>query len=436
MTFMNILIIGNGGREHALAWKVKQSPLVSQVFVAPGNGGTALETGVQNITIAPTDISKLLAFAQQQSIDLTIVGPEAALAAGVVDAFTDQGLRCFGPTKAAAQLETSKVFSKQFMLTHHIPTARYASFTDLSSALAYIQHHPYPLVIKADGLAAGKGVVIAHDLTQATATLQHMLSGQMLGDAGERVIIEEFLEGEEASFIVISDGKFALPLASSQDHKARDNGDMGPNTGGMGAYSPASIITPTLQQQILDQIIYPTLQGMAALGLPYHGFLYAGLMITRQGQPKVLEFNCRLGDPETQPILLRLQSDLAEACIAALEHRLEQIQLKWDPRPALGVVLTAKGYPGEYPQNETILGLAETGTEGKLFHAGTKLENDLLKTAGGRVLCATSLGRTVLEAQQKAYRLAATIQWPHQYYRTDIGYRAIAREHQPTVSGK
>ena len=425
---MNVLIIGSGGREHALAWKARQSPLAAQIFVAPGNGGTALEPGITNVAIAAADIPALLDFAKQQTVGLTIVGPEIPLAAGIVDTFTAQGLRCFGPSSAAAQLETSKTFSKDFMSRYQIPTAKYASFTDFAQAKAYVESHPLPLVIKADGLAAGKGVVIAHDKIQALTTLQEMLSGSVLSGAGKRVIIEEFLHGEEASFMVITDGKFALPLASAQDHKARDDGDQGPNTGGMGAYSPAPIVTSQLQEQIMDQVIYPTLRGMAASGMPYQGFLYAGLMITPQREIKVLEFNCRLGDPETQPILLRLKSDLIAACLATLENRLQHISLEWDPRPALGVILAAKGYPENYPSGEVIHGLTELGPDSKVFHAGTVLEDNLLKTAGGRVLCITSLGENVARAQNKAYNIAKNIRWPNQYYRMDIGYKAIARE--------
>lgn len=425
---MNILIIGHGGREHALAWKARQSPLAKHVFVAPGNAGTALEPGIENVAISALDIPQLVNFAKQQNIDLTIVGPEAPLAAGIVDTFRTHNLLCFGPTKAAAQLESSKAFSKDFMVKYQIPTAKYATFTDLAQAQDYVKHHDFPLVIKADGLAAGKGVVIAQHLAEALACLEDMLSGHSLGNAGHRVVIEEFLSGEEASFMVLTDGQFAIPLATSQDHKARDEGDRGPNTGGMGAYSPAPVITDALQQRIMDTIIYPTLQGLAAEGIPYCGFLYAGLMITADQTVKVLEFNCRLGDPETQPILMRLQSDLPGACLAALTGQLPNITLTWDPRPALGVVLAAKGYPNTYPQGDIIHELPPDTADTKVFHAGTTLAQDQIKTAGGRVLCATALGNSILEAQTRAYALAKNIVWDNMYYRTDIGHRAIIRE--------
>lgn len=423
---MKILIIGNGGREHALAWKVRQSPQVTEVFVAPGNAGTALEPGVNNVAIAADNVAQLLAFAQSQGIDLTIVGPEAPLAVGVVDTFTANGLRCFGPTQAAARLESSKAFSKDFMQQYRIPTARYATFTDLNQALNYVTQHPVPLVIKADGLAAGKGVVIAQTQAQAQETLHDMLGGNRFGSAGHRVVIEEFIQGEEASFIVLADGKHALALATSQDHKARDDGDQGPNTGGMGAYSPAPIVTPAMQEKVMQEVIYPTLQGLAEQGCPYTGFLYAGLMITPAGDIRVLEFNCRLGDPETQPIMMRLQSDLVEACLAGLEQRLDKLQLQWDPRPALGVVMAAKGYPDAYPKGDVITGLPTADDPNcKVFHAGTVLEEGQIRTAGGRILCVTALGESVHQAQQRAYATVRTIHWAHTYYRTDIGHRAI-----------
>ncbi len=425
---MNILIIGNGGREHALAWKVRQSPLVQRVFVAPGNAGTALEPGVENVTLAITDIDALVAFAHQQAIDLTIVGPEAPLAAGIVDTFQRHQLACFGPTQAAAQLESSKAFSKAFMAEHGIPTAQYQVFTELDAAKKYVQHQSFPLVIKADGLAAGKGVVIAQDLPQALATLDEMLSGRSLGNAGQQVVIEEFLSGEEASFMVVADGEFALPLVTTQDHKARDDGDVGPNTGGMGAYSPAPVVTADIQQRVMDTVIYPTLRAMAAQGCPYTGFLYAGLMITPEKKINVLEFNCRLGDPEAQIILMRLQSDLIPVCQAALTKQLSDLTLAWDPRPALGVVLAARGYPLSYPQGEVIHGLSNLETKDtKVFHAGTLLDHDQVKTAGGRVLCATALGNTIQDAQHAAYALVKQISWPNRYFRTDIGHRAIHR---------
>ena len=422
---MKILIIGNGGREHALAWKIRQSILADTVFIAPGNGGTALEPGVQNVAIAADNLPQLLAFAQENSIDLTIVGPEAPLAAGIVDLFTSQGLRCFGPSQAAAQLEASKAFCKEFMQRHHIPTASYAVFTDLPAALAYVEQQRFPLVIKADGLAAGKGVVIVQNLLQAQLILDDMFTGNRFGAAGHRVVIEDFLHGEEASFIVIADGKQALALASSQDHKARDNGDKGPNTGGMGAYSPAPVITPVLQQRIMQEIIYPTLQGLANEGMPYCGFLYAGLMISPQNEIFVLEFNCRLGDPETQPIMLRLQSDLVALCLAAIEQRLEDMTINWDPRSALGVVMVAKGYPDAYLTGDSVEGLPDPSSDCKVFHGGTVLQQEQIKTAGGRIFCVTALGNTVKQAQQRAYATVQDIRWPHAYYRTDIGYRAI-----------
>lgn len=423
---MNILIIGNGGREHALAWKVRQSPQAARVFVAPGNAGTALEPGVENVALAATDLESLITFAREQAIDLTIVGPEAPLAAGIVDVFQKHQLACFGPTQAAARLESSKAFSKVFMATHGIPTASYQVFTEFSAAKAYVQQQRFPLVIKADGLAAGKGVVIAQDLSQALATLEDMLSGRSVGNAGQQVVIEEFLRGEEASFMVVADGEFAVPLVTTQDHKARDDGDLGPNTGGMGAYSPAPIVTNDIAQRVMDTVIYPTLRGLAAQGCQYTGFLYAGLMITPEKQIRVLEFNCRLGDPEAQAILMRLKSDMVSICQSALTKQLPTLSLEWDERPALGVVLAARGYPQAYPQGEVIHGLANLDTEQtKVFHAGTTLENGQIKTAGGRVLCATALGNTIQDAQNKAYALVNKISWPNLYFRSDIGYRAI-----------
>lgn len=427
---MNILIVGHGGREHALAWKIRQSPLADKIFVAPGNAGTALEPGIENIPISATDVPSLLAFAKQNSIGLTVVGPEAPLALGIVDAFDSESLPCLGPTQMAAQLESSKAFSKHFMNRYCIPTASYACFTEWALAVEYVKQQNFPLVIKADGLAAGKGVVIAHTLQEALQALQTMLSGQILGGAGKQVVIEEFIIGEEASFMVLTDGKFALPLATAQDHKPRDEGDLGPNTGGMGAYSPAPVMTSALQQQVMDHIIYPVLQGMAKDGTPYRGFLYAGLMITPQQEIKVLEFNCRLGDPETQPILMRLKSDLLEAFLAVMDNRLLEVDWEWDNRSALGVVLAAKGYPEAYPQDEIISGLTLSDQpDTKIFHAGTVLSQDRqVKTAGGRVLCVTSLGDTIQQAQSKAYATVSKVRWANQYYRKDIGHRAIARE--------
>ncbi len=426
---MNILIIGGGGREHALAWKAAQSPQVERVFVAPGNAGTAREPKLENIAISAEDINGLLAFAQEKRIGLTIVGPEAPLVAGIVDAFAAAGLRCFGPTQGAAQLEGSKAFTKDFLARHNIPTAAYGNFTEIEPALAYLEQVGMPIVIKADGLAAGKGVIITEDMATAKETVRDMLSGNSFGEAGHRVVIEEFLRGEEASFIVMVDGRNILPMATSQDHKARDNGDKGPNTGGMGAYSPAPVVTPEMHERIMDQVIRPTVQGMAAEGHPYTGFLYAGVMIDKEGIPKVLEYNCRFGDPETQPIMLRLRSDLVELCNAALDGKLDQCRTEWDSRPALGVVLAAGGYPASYAKGEIISGLPEGDSkERKVFHAGTAEREGAVVTNGGRVLCATALGESVAEAQQNAYALAQQIQWKDAFYRTDIGYRAIARE--------
>ncbi len=426
---MNIFIIGGGGREHALAWKVAQSPRVRNVYVTPGNAGTALEPKVTNLSIGVEDISELVRFARGHAVALTIVGPEAPLVLGVVDAFQEAGLRCFGPTQAAAQLEGSKTFAKDFLARHHIPTAEYRSFTELEPALDYLQAKGAPIVIKADGLAAGKGVIIAQTVQAAATTVQAMLRDDAFGTAGRRVVIEEFLQGEEASFIVLVDGRHILPLASSQDHKARDDGDQGPNTGGMGAYSPAPVVTPAMHERIMREVIEPTVRGMAAEGHPYTGFLYAGLMITADGAPKVLEYNCRCGDPETQPILLRLRSDLVDLCEAALDGRLDRIKAEWDSRAALGVVLVAGGYPGDYRKGDVIADLPTSEEEGiKLFHAGTATKDGRIVTNGGRVLCATALGATVQEAQRRAYELARRIHWDGVYYRNDIGYRAIRRE--------
>ncbi|MDD1610782.1 MAG: phosphoribosylamine--glycine ligase [Methylococcaceae bacterium] len=423
---MKILIVGNGGREHALAWKAKQSAKVEKVFVAPGNAGTALESSVENVDIAVNDIAGLLAFAQQEHIDLTIIGPEIPLVLGIVDSFQQAGLACFGPSAKAAQLEGSKTFCKDFMIRHGIPTARYQSFTDQQQAIAYIQQHGAPIVVKADGLAAGKGVIVAQTEAEAIAAVEDMLSGNAFGNAGHRVVIEEFLQGEEASFIVIADGKHALPMATSQDHKARDNGDKGPNTGGMGAYSPAPIVTPEIHQRVMQEVIEPTLKGMAADGLPYTGFLYAGLMISPNGDIKVLEYNCRFGDPETQPIMMRLKSDLVELCEAALAGNLDKVSSDWDERVALGVVLAAGGYPDNYSSGAIISGLPTADDEtSKVFHAGTKQVGDDIVTAGGRVLCACALGNTIKEAQTNAYALAKPIHWNGLYYRTDIGFKAI-----------
>ncbi len=426
---MNILVIGNGGREHALAWKASQSPLAKRVYVAPGNAGTALEPALTNVNIAATDIPALVAFAQENHIDLTIVGPETPLVIGVVDAFQNAGLKIFGPTQGAAQLEGSKAFTKDFLARHNIPTAEYQNFTEVEPALAYVRSKGAPIVIKADGLAAGKGVIVAMTLQEAENAIQDMLAGNAFGDAGHRIVVEEFLDGEEASFIVMVDGKNVLPMATSQDHKRVGDKDTGPNTGGMGAYSPAPVVTDEIHQRVMDQVIWPTVNGMAAEGNTYVGFLYAGLMISTDGQPKVIEFNCRFGDPETQPIMLRLRSDLVELCLAACDGTLDQKDSVWDERPSLGVVLAAGGYPADYNTGDVISGLPQQDAEdGKVFHAGTKLNGIDVVTNGGRVLCVTALGNTVAEAQQRAYEIAAGIQWQGVFCRKDIGYRAIERE--------
>ncbi len=426
---MKVLIIGSGGREHALAWKAAKSKNVSRVYVAPGNAGTAREANMENVALDVMDFEGLASFAKQEHISLTIVGPEAPLVEGIVDYFQQRGLSCFGPSKGAAQLEGSKAFTKDFLARHKIPTADYRNFTEVEPALAYIREKGAPIVVKADGLAAGKGVIVAETVEQAEAAVRDMLSGNAFGEAGCRVVIEEFLEGEEASFIVLVDGENVLPMATSQDHKRVGDGDTGPNTGGMGAYSPAPVVTPVIHQRIMDQVIMPTVQGMAKEGHRYVGFLYAGLMITAQGVPKVIEFNCRFGDPETQPIMLRLRSDLIELIHAALDGKLDNTKAQWDARKAVGVVLAARGYPGSYDKGKTITLPADAsdGSE-KVFHAGTALNGDDVVTAGGRVLCATALGDSVTEAQQKAYQLTEKITWDGVYYRKDIGYRAIARE--------
>jgi phosphoribosylamine--glycine ligase len=425
---MKILVIGSGGREHALAWKLAQSPRVAKVYVAPGNAGTAREAKCENVPIGATDVPALFAFASDQGIDLTVVGPEAPLAVGVVDTFRDGGLRIFGPTREAAQLESSKAFAKDFLARHRIPTAEYRVFTELAPALDYLHDRGTPIVIKADGLAAGKGVVVAMTQAEAEAAVRDMLGGQF-GQAGARVVIEEFLDGEEASFICMVDGQNILPMATSQDHKRRDDGDAGPNTGGMGAYSPAPVVTPEIETRIMREIMEPTVRGMALEGLPYTGFLYAGLMIDREGHPKVLEFNCRFGDPETQPIMMRLKSDLVELLEAGIDGRLDAVGAAWDPRVALGVVLAAAGYPGEIRTGDVIEGLDTPQPEHtKVFHAGTRLdEAGRVVTAGGRVLCVTALGETVHEAQQRAYAAVDTIHFEGGFCRRDIGWRAIQR---------
>ena len=426
---MNVLIIGSGGREHALAWKAAQAPRVDTVYAAPGNAGTAREPGVENVDIDPMDFCTLADFATGLGgVELTIVGPEAPLVAGIVDEFQDRGLRCFGPGEAAARLEGSKAFSKDFLARHGIPTAGFATFSELEPALAYLREQGAPIVIKADGLAAGKGVVVAGTLEEAEAALRDMLEGNRFGDAGAQVVIEECLEGEEASFIVLADGKSALPMATSQDHKRSGDGDTGPNTGGMGAYSPAPVVDDALQQRIMEEIILPTVRGMGADGMPYRGFLYAGLMIPPAGEPKVIEFNCRLGDPETQPLLLRLRSDLVELCERALDGELGGASADWDPRPALGVVLAAGGYPGSYDTGAAISGAdANFGDAVKVFHAGTADVDGALVTAGGRVLCVTALGKDVQAARDAAYAAADRISFDGAARRDDIGWRAIER---------
>ncbi|MBF0785119.1 phosphoribosylamine--glycine ligase [Muribacter muris] len=425
---MNILIIGNGGREHALAWKVRQSPLATNVFVAPGNAGTALESGIENVAISATDVPALVEFAKNNDIGLTIVGPEAPLVIGVVDAFRTAGLTIFGPTQAAAQLEGSKAFTKDFLARHRIPTAEYQNFTEIEPALAYLREKGVPIVIKADGLAAGKGVIVAMTLQEAEEAVKDMLSGNAFGEAGSRVVIEEFLDGEEASFIVMVDGEHVEPMATSQDHKRVGEGDKGLNTGGMGAYSPAPVVTPDIHQRIMQEVIYPTVKGMAAENNRYTGFLYAGLMIMPDGQPKVIEFNCRFGDPETQPIMMRLESDLVELCIKACEGKLDEVQSKWCEQAALGIVLAAEGYPGDYRKGDEIQGIAAAQHGQKVFLAGVEQKAGKLLTNGGRVLCATALGESVFDAQQQALKLAEQIQWQGRFYRRDIGYRAVVRE--------
>ncbi|MDH3311219.1 MAG: phosphoribosylamine--glycine ligase [Gammaproteobacteria bacterium] len=426
---MNILIIGGGGREHALAWKAAQSPQADTVYVAPGNAGTALEPGIENVAIEAGDIAGLMAFARGNDVGLTIVGPEMPLVAGVVDEFTAAGLPCFGPTRGAAQLEGSKSFAKDFLARHHIPTAAYAAFTNVGKAVAYIRQQGAPIVVKADGLAAGKGVILAQTEAEAIMAVEDMLSGNVFGQAGHRVVIEEFLQGEEASFIVMVDGIHTLPLATSQDHKARDTGDTGPNTGGMGAYSPAPVVTQEIHRRVMNQVIRPTVRGMAAEGNDFTGFLYAGLMIAPDGTLKVLEYNVRFGDPETQPIMLRLKSDLVALCLAAIEGDLDQVEAEWDERPSLGVVLAAGGYPDSYRKGDVIEGLPAVGAGPcKVFHAGTAARDGQVVTSGGRVLCVCALGDTIAAAQAQAYQCVEAITWPGVYYRTDIGYRAIGRE--------
>ena len=429
---MKVLIIGSGGREHALAWCVAKSDQVERVYVAPGNAGSALEGKVQNVKLDGDDIDALLDFAVQKQIGLTIVGPEVPLVAGVVDRFTAAGLPCFGPTAAAAQLEGSKVFAKDFLARHGIPTAAYGSFTDIDEAITFIHQQGAPIVVKADGLAAGKGVIIAQTVEEAEAAVRDMLAGNAFGEAGHRVVIEEFLVGEEVSFIVMADGEHILPLATSQDHKARDEGDLGPNTGGMGAYSPAPVINEELHHRAMETVIRPTIRGMAEQGMPFTGFLYAGLMISTDGETKVLEFNVRFGDPETQPILMRLQSDLAELCLAAINGSLDQVDAQWDPRPALGVVMAAGGYPESYAKGQVISGLEASDPElsgtdqTRVFHAGTKYEDDKLVTSGGRVLNVVARGDNYIDTQSYLYDNIKKIHFDNMHWRTDIGFRAVA----------
>ena len=426
---MKVLVLGNGGREHALAWRLAQGERVSQVFVAPGNGGTARDSKLKNVPL--TDVKALADFAQEQKIALTVVGPEAFLAAGVVDEFRARGLRIFGPTKAAAQLESSKAFAKEFMKRHNIPTAAYETFSDAAQAHAYVDAQGAPIVIKADGLAAGKGVVVAMTLAEAHEAIDWILADNKLGvvhnEGGARVVIEQFLEGEEASFIVLCDGRNVLPLATSQDHKRLQDGDQGPNTGGMGAYSPAPVVTPNVHAKVMHEIVMPTIQGMARDGVPFTGFLYAGLMIDAQGQPRTIEFNTRMGDPETQPIMMRLKSDLFEVLMHATDGTLDQAELQWDRRAALGVVMAASGYPLSPRKGDVISGLPEDSEEAMVFHAGTTQQGEQLVTSGGRVLCVTALGEAVRHAQQHAYQALTSIQFDGKQFRQDIGHRAIKR---------
>ena len=426
---MKLLVIGSGGREHALAWKLAQSPRVSEVLVAPGNAGTATEPKCRNAAVKATDIDGLLRLAQDEGVALTVVGPEQPLVAGVVDAFRAQGRRIFGPTAAAAQLEGSKAYAKDFLQRHGIPTAFYAVHTDVDAALAYVRDKGAPIVVKADGLAAGKGVIVAMTLQEAEDAVRDMLSGNAFGDAGARVVIEEFLDGEEASFISMVDGRTALPMATSQDHKRVGDGDTGPNTGGMGAYSPAPVVTPEVHARVMREVVNPTVQGMIADGVPFTGFLYAGLMIDASGAPKVVEFNVRFGDPETQPVMLRLRSDLVDLVDAAIDGKLDRIDAHWDPRPSLGVVMASAPYPDTPVTGDVISGLDAVPADAKVFHAGTALDaHGQVIATGGRVLCACALGDSVADAQQRAYESVAAIHWTHEFHRRDIGWRAIARE--------
>ena len=426
---MKVLVIGSGGREHALAWKLSQSPRVSEVIVAPGNAGTATEPRCRNVAVQATNIPGLLQLAADEGVAVTVVGPEAPLVQGVVDAFRAAGRRIFGPSAAAAQLEGSKAYAKDFLARHNIPTAYYAVFEDTALALQHVRDHGAPIVIKADGLASGKGVVVAMTIEEAEAAILHMLEGEAFGEAGARVVIEEFLQGEEASFISMVDGRTALPMATSQDHKRVGDGDTGPNTGGMGAYSPAPVVTPEVHARVMREVVEPTVRGMIADGIPFTGFLYAGLMISADGAPKVIEYNVRFGDPETQPVMLRLRSDLLDLVEAAIDGRLHEVQADWDARPSLGVVMAAENYPGTPRMGDAISGLgANPGYGAKVFHGGTALKDGKVVTAGGRVLCACAMGDTVAEAQQRAYLAVANIDWEGEFHRHDIGWRAIARE--------
>ena len=426
---MKVLVVGSGGREHALAWQAAKSSNVEKVFVAPGNAGTATEPGIENVAISVSDLDGLLNFAQERGIELTIAGPEDPLVNGIVDKFSAAGLACFGPSAAAAQLEGSKSFAKDFMARHGIPTAAYGKFTEVEPAIEFIRQRGAPIVVKADGLAAGKGVIIAHTTTEAEAAVIDMLAGNAFGEAGHRVVIEEFLTGEEASFIVMADGRNVLPLATSQDHKPVGDGDTGPNTGGMGAYTPAPVVTEAMHRRAMQEVILPTVEGMAADGAPFTGFLYAGLMISPEGEPKVLEFNVRFGDPETQPILMRLQSDFPELCLAAVNGELDRHTARWDPRACLGVVMAAGGYPGSYSKGHPISGLdSDFPAHVKVFHAGTALSDGGVVTSGGRVLCVCALGENVTEAQAEAYRACAAISWEGAFTRSDIGQKAVDRE--------
>ncbi len=423
---MKVLIVGGGGREHALAWKAARSPLVTEVYVAPGNAGTAMEDCIHNVDLAATDIDRLIQFARDREVGLTIIGPEAPLVLGIVDAFKAAGLKCFGPGQSASRLEGSKTFSKRFLARHSIPTAAFESFVEVAPALDYLRTIRCPLVVKADGLAAGKGVIIAENLQQAEQAVRDMLDGNRFGEAGHRVVIEQFLHGEEASFICMADGRNILPMASSQDYKKAGDGDVGPNTGGMGACSPAPGLTDEVHDQVMQRIIRPTIDGLRAEGMPYTGFLYAGLMIGDDAMPRVLEFNCRFGDPETQPVLMRMQSDIVAHCLAALDQKLDQETAMWDHRPALGLVMAANGYPDEYRKGEMIQGLDGLDSDDlKVFHAGTRLDEDRVLTAGGRVLCLTALGETVEQCRSRVYQTASRVDWPGRWFRNDIGQRTI-----------